>query len=174
MTTPVTRIGLLPPGSEKPPQIDRDGTDGILGNVTPRDQSEFWFARKMPKTPAQVREVLYSALRAAIKATFKTQAKYADAVGMSNAEVSLRVRHADDNKGYQQCATFEMASNLAHLPGGVEAFFDAAVSALGGRIVWSEEPTPEQKVAAMRQWMTPDARRAAEEQMGWPKGCLDR
>jgi hypothetical protein len=120
------------------------------------------------------RELIYEALRDGVDISFTKREGFADDVGKPNNEISLRLRHADSDKGYPQLAPIDYLANIAMKPGGLEHFLSVLAEAKGFKLVPMQPLTSEQKLRLLVADMTDKQRRRFEKDNNLPAGDLDR
>jgi hypothetical protein len=97
------------------------------------------------------REIVYAALAHAVDEGFSKLSDFADDVGKSTSEVSLRLRRAEDSKGYAQTSPLDFVATLAMRPGAREVFLRDLSQAWGYRLEPLRQATPEEKLRAVAQ-----------------------
>lgn len=119
------------------------------------------------------REIVYRALRDSVDEGYLKRSTFADDVGKTTGEVSLRLRHADDDRGYQQLAPIDYLATLALKPGALERFIAELAEAKGLKLESAHPLTPEEKLKIIAAELTEKRRRQLERENNLPSGALE-
>jgi len=142
-----------------------------LVGISPQKQTTFGF---VPGTFLEWRDIGYRALQEQVAESYPTQGEYADVLGQTNGDTSLRLRRGDDDHGRPQRAFLEMVMALAMKPGGLEGFCARVLREKRMHLEPDELPTETETIRGMAAFMSEKQRRAVERDHGWPEGWLDR
>lgn len=118
------------------------------------------------------REIVYGALNAAIEEGWTKQSDFADDVGMSTRDVSLRLRHAECSKGYPQLAPVDWLAWIATRPVARERFLRSLAREWGYRVEPERPPTDGELLAIVAGELSEKRRRQLERERHLPEGSL--